>query len=52
MYFQGDPLIDQDLVMAETPTELRHLLIANLITDEVARLPLYRFDLVLVDVDA
>jgi protocatechuate 3,4-dioxygenase beta subunit len=52
MYFQGDPLIDQDLVMAETPTELRHLLIANLITDEVTRLPLYRFDLVLVDVDA
>ena len=52
MYFQGDPLIDQDLVMAETPTELRHLLIANSITDEVTRLPLYRFDLVLVDVDA
>ncbi len=52
MYFHGDPLIDQDLVMARTPTELRHLLIADSITDEVTRLPLYRFDLVLVAADA
>ena len=52
MYFHGDPLIDQDLVMARTPTELRHLLIADSITDEVTRLPLYRFDLVLADADA
>ncbi len=52
MYFHGDPLIDQDLVMAGTPTELRHLLIANSVTDELTRLPLYRFDLVLVAADA
>ena len=52
MYFDGDPLIDQDLVMAKTPPELRHLLIAHSTIDEVTRLPLYRFDLVLVAADA
>lgn len=52
MYFVGDPLIDQDFVMAETPLELRHLLIAHSTMDEVTRLPLYRFDLVLVASDA
>ncbi len=51
MYFHGDPLIDQDLVMANTPPELRHLLIAHSTIDEVTRLPLYRFDLVLVAAD-
>ena len=48
MYFAGDPLLDHDLVMAKTPPELRHLLIAHSTTDEVTRLSLYRFDLVLV----
>ncbi len=52
MYFAGDPLIDHDLVMAKTPPELRHLLIAHSTTDEVTRLSLYRFDLVLVAADA
>ncbi len=52
MYFDGDPLIDDDLVMAKTPPELRHLLIAHSTTDEVTRLSLYRFDLVLVAADA
>jgi len=51
MYFDGDPLMDQDVVMAETPAELRHLLIAHSTTDEVTRLPPYRFDLLLVSAD-
>ncbi len=52
MYFYGDPLIDQDLVMAQTSPELRHLLIAQSTTDELTGLPLYRFDIVLVAADS
>lgn len=51
MYFDGDPLIEQDLVMADTPEDLRHLLIAHSNIDEDTRLPVYRFDIVLVAAD-
>jgi protocatechuate 3,4-dioxygenase beta subunit len=47
MYFDGDPLIEQDLEIAKAPEELRHLLIAKSIADELTGLPLYRFDVVL-----
>ncbi|MFQ6003989.1 MAG: protocatechuate 3,4-dioxygenase [Woeseia sp.] len=47
MYFRGDPLIENDIVMVDTPEELRHLLIADSITDEATGLELYQFDLVL-----
>jgi hypothetical protein len=40
-------LIEQDLEVAKAPEELRHLLIAKPIADEVTGLPLYRFDVVL-----
>ena len=47
MYFDGDPLIEGDLVMDRTPEELRHLLIAPESRDEATGLPLYSFDVVL-----
>lgn len=47
MYFEGDPLIEQDLEIAKAPAELRHLLIAKPINDETSGLPLYRFDITL-----
>ncbi len=47
MYFPGDPLIDGDFVMRETPTDLRHLLVAGESRDEATGLLLYSFDVVL-----
>lgn len=52
MYFDGDPLIEQDEEIAKAPEELRHLLIAKQIADESTGLPLYRFDVVLAATDA
>lgn len=47
MYFRGDPLIEQDRLLAEAPAELRHLLIADSVIDSASGLPLYQFDVVL-----
>ena len=47
MYFEGDPLIENDVVMADTPEELRSMLIASATEDEATGLPVYRFDVVL-----
>lgn len=47
MYFRGDPLIEQDRLIAKAPAELRHLLIADSVIDSVSGLPLYQFDVVL-----
>ena len=47
MYFAGDPLIDEDVVMRDTPRELRHLLITSPVDDEATGLPLHRFDIAL-----
>jgi protocatechuate 3,4-dioxygenase beta subunit len=47
MYFQGDPLIAQDLEVARAPAEQRHLLIINEGTDAGSGLPLFNFDLTL-----
>lgn len=52
MYFDGDPLIEQDEEIAKAPEELRHLLIAKSIADEPTGLQLYRFDVVLAATDA
>lgn len=52
MYFDGDPLIEQDLEIAKAPEELRHLLIAKAEPDEATGLPLYRFDVVLAAAEA
>ena len=46
MYFWGDPLIEQDLEVKKVPEDLRHLLIADAVTDDATGLPLYQFDLV------
>jgi protocatechuate 3,4-dioxygenase beta subunit len=47
MYFQGDPLIEQDLEVAKAPAKLRHLLIVNQQTDAGTGLPLFDFDVTL-----
>lgn len=45
MYFDGDPLIAQDMEIAKVPEHHRHLLIADEVTDESSGLPLFNFDL-------
>lgn len=45
MYFEGDPLISQDLEIAKVPKQHQHLLIAKSTVDTDSGLPLYRFDL-------
>ena len=47
MYFEGDPLIDKDVVMRGTPKEQRHLLITSPVEDEATGLPMHRFDIAL-----
>ncbi len=47
MYFAGDPLIEDDVVMRGTPEDQRHLLITEAETDEATSLPLHRFDITL-----
>jgi len=47
MYFQGDPLIEQDLEIKKAPVEQRHRLIATSTPDRETGLPLYQFDIVL-----
>jgi len=47
MYFEGDPLIEQDLEIAKAPADRRDLLISSPTKDLATGLPLYRFDIVL-----
>jgi protocatechuate 3,4-dioxygenase beta subunit len=47
MYFENDPLIEQDLEIAKVPTGQRPLLIARSEAEPASGLPLYRFDVVL-----
>jgi len=47
MYFEGDPLLEDDIVMRGTPAELRHLLITSAVEDAETGLPLHRFDIAL-----
>lgn len=47
MYFEGDPLIEDDLVMRDTPEEQRQLLITTPVDDEETGLPLHEFDIAL-----
>ena len=47
MYFEGDPLIEQDLEVAKAPADQRHLLIVSPGVDEQTGLPLFNFDLTL-----
>lgn len=45
MYFEGDPLIEGDIVMRNTPEDQRHLLITSPVEDEETGLPLHNFDI-------
>ncbi len=47
MYFAGDPLIADDIIMARFSKDQQALLIAEQSTDEATGLPLYRFNVVL-----
>jgi protocatechuate 3,4-dioxygenase beta subunit len=47
MYFAGDPLIEDDVVMRDTPEDQRHLLITEAESDAETSLPLHRFDITL-----
>ena len=47
MYFPGDPLIDQDLEIAEVPEEDRWMLMSVEHKPHVSGIPIYRFDVVL-----
>ena len=47
MYFEGDPLIENDVVLKQLPRELWPLLIARPDVDGDTGLPLHRFDVVL-----
>ncbi len=47
MYFEGDPLIEQDLEIAKAPAASRHLLISSATEDGDSGLPIYRFDVIL-----
>lgn len=47
MYFDGDPLIEQDLELAKVPAYRRHLLVIKPGLDDATGLPLYQFDIAL-----
>ncbi len=47
MYFEGDPLIEGDLVMEDTPEDQRASLITTEVEDVETGLPLHQFDIVL-----
>ena len=47
MYFAGDPLIEDDVVMRGTPEDQRYLLITEAESDTETALPLHRFDITL-----
>lgn len=47
MYFEGDPLLEQDDEIKRVPAEQRHVLVTSPVVDEASGLPLHQFDLVL-----
>lgn len=47
MYFEGDPLLAQDIVVLRIPEDQRPLVITNPAEDESTGLPLHRFDIAL-----
>ncbi len=47
MYFEGDPLLEQDGPIQSLPEEQRPLLITSPVADEESGLPLHRFDIAL-----
>ncbi|MFT5139526.1 MAG: protocatechuate 3,4-dioxygenase beta subunit [Lysobacterales bacterium] len=47
MYFEGDPLLEQDGGYNEAPEDQRHLLVTSPKPDEETGLPIHRFDIAL-----
>lgn len=47
MYFEGDPLLTQDLEIAKVPADQQHRLICRSVPDQASGLPSYTFDIVL-----
>ena len=47
MYFEGDPLLEQDDQINSVPADQRHVLITSPVADEATGLPLHQFNLVL-----
>lgn len=47
MYFEGDPLIETDIVMRHTSADKRHLLVTAAVEDPATGLPLHEFDIAL-----
>jgi protocatechuate 3,4-dioxygenase beta subunit len=47
MYFEGDPLIEQDLEIRKAPAAQHPLLISSASPDRETGLPRYHFDIVL-----
>ena len=47
MYFEGDPLLEQDDEIKRVPADQRHVLITSPVVDEATGLPLHQFDLAL-----
>lgn len=47
MYFEGDPLLEEDRIFLDTPEDQRHLLVTRPVEDAETGLPEHRFDIVL-----
>lgn len=47
MYFEGDPLLEDDIVLRRAPKDAQHLLITTGEEDPETGLPLHRFDIAL-----
>ena len=52
MYFEGDPLLDDDILFSRAPQETRHLLITRPAADAATGLAEYRFDIALDSAEA
>ena len=47
MYFEGDPLLEDDIVLRRAPADAQHLLITTPVADPESGLPVHRFDIAL-----
>jgi protocatechuate 3,4-dioxygenase beta subunit len=47
MYFEGDPLLDDDILFSQAPADTRHLLVTRRDVDAATGLAEYRFDIAL-----
>jgi hypothetical protein len=45
MYFEGDPLLEDDLAFLEAPEDKRHVLVTVPVADGDTGIPVHRFDI-------